>query len=272
MIENISKILKKKVIHGKDIGLLFPGWNNEECVVVVGAHDDDPLIGAGLLIHELRLLGTKVYVLIVTDGRKGYCKTELKGRIVSIRKKETEEAYAYIGIDNDHIIRFDLPDSALFEYAYKWETEENKDDGLIYMLIKTFRKIRATRFILPNENDFHLAHQAVFHASLYSAIQASQRLYPDVGEPINLKSVMRCGVWSPFKNNPSHGFKSSEEAFQRKMNGLFCYKSQEQIDKIIAGLKERGPFEYFQEYLLEGFPADKYNKYFWEPIKNEQRK
>jgi LmbE family N-acetylglucosaminyl deacetylase len=261
MLENIVKFADGKVVSGQDITLLFPDWKGkDERVVAVGPHDDDPLIGAGLLINELRDMGIDVYVAILTDGSKGYCKAEQKEDIVAIRKRETETAYAFIGIGQDRIKRFELPDSDLIQHAYKWDTEKGKDTGLIPQLIKLFRQVGATRFLLPNENDFHLDHQAAFHAALYAAIQASEAIVPDLGPPCRRDTILRYGVWSPFRGDPTHGIESSSSSLNRKLNGVRSYVSQEQIEVIKSELAKRGPFEYFQEHAVRMFPSQDYTR------------
>ena len=279
MIKTIANNLDNRIVNSTDINLLFQNWRGkDEKIVAVGPHDDDVLIGAGLLLCELRNLGTDVYIAIITDGRKGYCKEEQKQEIKSTRKKETELAYASIGInlDNikrfssytpigfeDHIKLFDFPDSDLYQHAFKWETEEDENNGLVALLLEYFREKKATRFLLPNENDFHLDHQATFKAGLYAVIQSSEKIIPDLGKPCSRDTILRYGVWSPFKGNPTHLIQTSQDTLERKLSGIFAYKSQEQIEQITEGIRCGGPFEFFQEHKVEPFPIREYTKLFF---------
>ena len=279
MIKTIINNSGNGIANSTDINLLFQNWRGkDEKIVAVGPHDDDVLIGAGLLLCELRNLGIDIYVAIITDGRKGYCKEEQKHEIESIRKKETELAYASIGInlDNikrfssytpigfeDHIKPFDFPDSDLYQHAFKWETEEDENNGLVALLLEYFREKKATRFLLPNENDFHLDHQATFKAGLYAVIQSSEKIIPDLGKPCSRDTILRYGVWSPFKGNPTHSIQTSQDTLERKLNGIFAYKSQEQIKEITERIRYGGPLEFFQEYKVKPFPIGEYTELFF---------
>lgn len=254
MIEEIVRRIDEK--RSKDINLLFPYWREkEEKVVMKLPHDDDGMLGSGLLICELRNLGIDVYLVIMTDGSKGYCGEELSEDIIQIRKQEAIEAYEKIGVDSEHIKRLDLPDSELYEYAFTWKTIEK--------LIGYSRRKRATRFLLPNENDFHLDHKATFYAGLYAAIQASEGIVPDLGEPSKRDTILRYGVWSPFKGKPTHAIKTSQDTLDRVVDGLSCFKSQKQVEELKSEKKNRGPYEYFKEFVVKPFPAENYRKMFF---------
>ena len=281
MIKTIINNSDNRIVNSTDINLLFQNWRGkDEKIVAVGPHDDDVLIGAGLLLCELRNLGIDIYVAIITDGRKGYCKEEQKHEIESIRKKETELAYTSIGINLDNIKRFasyitfenpiedqietfDFPDSDLYQHAFKWETEEDENNGLVALLLEYFREKKATRFLLPNENDFHLDHQATFKAGLYAVIQSSEKIIPDLGKPCSKDTILRYGVWSPFKGNPTHSIQTSQDTLERKLNGIFAYKSQEQIEEITKRIRCGGPLEFFQEYKVKPFPIGEYTELFF---------
>jgi len=263
MIEEIRRYEDGKIVErGSDISFLFSNWKGKnEKIVVLGPHDDDPYIGVALLLQELIQIGIDVEIALITDGRRGYTDLCLKNSIVKVRKKETEQAYECIGISKDKIKRFNLPDSDLYKHAFVWEYEEGKNNGLVALLIKYFREIGATRFLLPNENDFHLDHQATFHAGLYAAIQASEPIVQDLGESSRRDTILRYGVWSPFNGKPTHSIRTSEDTLQKKLEGILKYESQALvIPGIIAELNTRGPYEYFQEFEVKSFPADEYRK------------
>ena len=65
-------------------------WQGKkECFLFISPHDDDVIIGAGLLIQLAVKENVPVYILIVTDGSMGYCSAEEKDSITDIRRKET---------------------------------------------------------------------------------------------------------------------------------------------------------------------------------------
>ncbi len=259
--EEISRYKNGKIIRGDNLELIFPDWRgNKERIVVLAPHDDDPLIGAGLLLRELINQGSEVYIAILTDGRKGYCRIDQKNNIISIRREETENAYECIGIIPYNIKRFELPDSDLYKHAYVWEYKRGKNNGLIAQLIEYFRDIRATRFLLPNENDFHIDHRVTFDIGRYCAIQASEKIVPDLGKPSFRNTILRYSVWSPFKGKPTHGIETSIDTLEKKLEGLYSYRSQEQIESIINEMENRGAYEFFKEYVVKSLPTEKYKK------------
>jgi LmbE family N-acetylglucosaminyl deacetylase len=263
-IKNIAKRGVEGIIYDNDISLLFEGWKGrKEKIIILGPHDDDPLIGAGMLIYALRQEGIDIRIAIMTDGSKGYCRAGQKNEIISIRKRETESAYETLGIGKSNIKWFELPDSDTEQHAWKWETVRGAEDGLIAQMIKYFREINATRFILPNENDFHIDHKVTFEAGLYCAIQASEPIVPDFGKNSRRDTILRYGVWSPFKGMPSHSARMSEEALMKKVKAVREYKSQMHVKAIVRALEGRGPFEFFQEYIVAPYPSADYEMHFW---------
>src|SRR5438093_2416014 len=90
--------------------LVFPAWSKPESLAVLSPHDDDALLGAGYAILAARALEVPVSVLIVCNGCAGYSSAEQKSRIVGIRRAETLEAYAHLGLGPGDIYRFDVPD------------------------------------------------------------------------------------------------------------------------------------------------------------------
>lgn len=259
----IVKYINGKTERGTDINLLFSNWRcRDEKIVVLCPHDDDGVIGSGLLLYELYNLGIDVYVAIMSDGSKGYCDEEQKDNIISKRKKEARESYGILGVSPYHIKRFELPDSDLCKSALTWETEKN--------LIEYFRDIRATRFLLPNQNDFHLDHWITFQIGRYSAIQASEGIAPDLGEKSKRDTIIRYGVWSTFDGNPTHGIMTSSDTLEKKLKGLSCFNSQKQINEIIKEIEKRGPYEFFQEYFVRSFPASTHRKFFFPRPEEEE--
>src|ERR671910_2595439 len=64
-----------------------------ETWLFVSPHDDDLVIGAGLWMQAAVQAGVDVQVLVVTDGRMGYCTLEQRDSIADIRKSETYESF-----------------------------------------------------------------------------------------------------------------------------------------------------------------------------------
>src|SRR5439155_12686970 len=69
-----------------------------ETWLFVSPHDDDLVIGAGLWMQAAVQEGIDVRVLVVTDGRMGYCTLQQRDHIAEIRQRETFESFELLGI------------------------------------------------------------------------------------------------------------------------------------------------------------------------------
>src|SRR3954468_215817 len=74
-----------------------------ETWLFVSPHDDDLVIGAGLWMQAAVQAGVDVQVLVVTDGRMGYCTLEQRDSIAQIRRKETYESFNVLGVRENQI-------------------------------------------------------------------------------------------------------------------------------------------------------------------------
>ena len=79
------------------------GGGERETWLFVSPHDDDLVIGAGLWMQAAVQAGVDVQVLVVTDGRMGYCTPDQRDRIADIRKAETYESFAILGVPREQI-------------------------------------------------------------------------------------------------------------------------------------------------------------------------
>ncbi|MFC1795389.1 PIG-L family deacetylase, partial [Planctomycetota bacterium] len=74
-------------------------WQGKkERLLMISPHDDDAVLGAGLLIQLAKREKIPVHILIVTDGSMGYCSLDEKDRIAEIRRNESFECYQSLGI------------------------------------------------------------------------------------------------------------------------------------------------------------------------------
>ena len=252
--------LQHTYMESHDVGFFLPGWmQRNENVVLTSPHDDDVLFGCGLMLQILKEEGAEIYVAVMTNGDKGYCNEERLGKnnIVEARKEATFRAYDEIGIDANHLIRFEYPDSEL-AFHIDWK--------LISRMIEFYRNVDATRLFVPNENDFHIDHKVSFNpVGIYCGIQASTSILPDLGEPCNIKTILRYPVWMDFAGSPSHIVTTDMEKQKRKIQSIGCYrKVQPQMAETIREIEERGPKEYFQEYKIEMFSAREIDEMFEE--------
>ncbi|HLB73187.1 MAG TPA: PIG-L family deacetylase, partial [Sedimentisphaerales bacterium] len=92
-------------------------WHGEkERFLMVSPHDDDAVLGAGLLIQLAKRENVPVHILIVTDGSMGYCSLEEKETIAEIRRAESYECYQSLGVPNENIVWLGFPDCRINEF------------------------------------------------------------------------------------------------------------------------------------------------------------
>src|SRR5205809_5570270 len=84
-----------------------------ETWLFVSPHDDDLVIGAGLWMQAAVQEGIDVRVLVVTDGRMGYCTLQQRDHIAEIRQRETFESFELLGIAREQIAWVGYPDGGL---------------------------------------------------------------------------------------------------------------------------------------------------------------
>jgi len=85
----------------------------EQTVLVVGAHPDDEVLGAGGTIAAHADLGDEVHVLIVTEGATAQYEDE---RLVDQKKSEAKASARRLGVTDVHF--GDLPDMRLDEVPH----------------------------------------------------------------------------------------------------------------------------------------------------------
>lgn len=221
---------KKKT---ENIELLFPDWQqDQEKIVVFSPHDDDALLGTGYILTEAQRKGAEVYIFIFCDGSCGYSRPEQKGEIVNIRKKETVKAYKEIGIEEDHIIRFEFPDFSAYS-RMGWKLPDGSK-GNLEKTIKELRKIGATRVLIPNGYREHFDHKAVHLMGKFDVPQAGDPVAVDWGEPARIKSMLIYSVWADF--SPVDALKKGRQVKLRANCGI---KVEEKVEsRIIEAVKE----------------------------------
>lgn len=245
--------------------IFFPEYDKKkEVFVFVGPHDDDVDLGCALLMQDLVSKEHEVYVFIASDGSKGYSNAALKDKIVGLRKEETNRAYSVLGVNPQNIIWMDCGDSELESQLYSWNNGEEL--GFCPSLIQMVRALGQdanVRLFIPNGNDCHIDHQAVYRTSLYAAMQAQEPIWPELGNKAELKTILQYAVWSPFKGEPTHGIRATPEMLERKLESLKCYETQGKlIEGLIENVGARGPYEFFQEFKFESVPISEYAQMF----------
>ena len=103
----------------------------------VSPHDDDACIGAGLWIQAAIHAGIEVYLVVVTDGRMGYCHTNQQESIIETRRMETYDSCAILGLNQQYIKYIDYPDGGLFTLQGRWQTGRILKTFAVTLVYKT---------------------------------------------------------------------------------------------------------------------------------------
>lgn len=110
-------------------------------ILIVAPHPDDESIGCGGLLSKYR---SQTDILVVTDGSQGSDRISPE-ELKKIRQSEFESEMAYLGIDRYHLLEF--CDGEMMNYP----------DCFKEIDMKCYTKV-----FLPNGNDDHPDHTAVF--------------------------------------------------------------------------------------------------------------
>ena len=174
-------------------------------MLVISPHPDDETLAAGGLIASQRRRGVEVVLVAVTDGENAYANGKGLGEV---RRKEQSDAAAWLGVDEDHIVRLGLPDSDVVSH------EGELVDRLLPLVTSE------THIVAPWIGDFHPDHIACGRAAEEVARRKGATLTgyffwtwhrgtPDVLEGLDLRS-----------------FHLSPEMLEAKLEALHCHRSQ----------------------------------------------
>jgi LmbE family N-acetylglucosaminyl deacetylase len=122
-------------------------------VVVLAAHPDDEVLGAGGVLSLLACAGTRVRLVAVTDGEGSHRGRADPGELITRRCAERAAALRELGADAAEVVRLRLPDSRL-------DRREPELTALVCQQVAGFDACLA-----PWENDVHADHEAVGRAA-----------------------------------------------------------------------------------------------------------
>ena len=225
----------RKQVCADDINLLFPNWEKgKERVAVFGAHDDDPLLGAGYAMSAAMENGAEVFAIIFCQGDCGYSMPEQKDSIVETRRVENENAFVQFGMKKENIIRFEYPDFSLGQFNGKQLQSGNA--GLFTKMLEFIRNNGITRAMIPNGYREHADHTAAFEACMYDIVQCGDSVVSDMGEKLQrVKSYLQYSVWADF--SPEDMLVSGEKNHAIRANrAIICSEAVEK--HIHSALKE----------------------------------
>jgi LmbE family N-acetylglucosaminyl deacetylase len=174
--------------------------------VILSPHPDDETLGAGGLIADLRHQKIDVTILAVTNGENAYLDMKDLGEI---RKNEQVAAASNLGVCDNHIIRFNLTDSAV----------SCAEEELVQLTSPFIDE--QTHLIAPWTGDFHPDHEVVGRV----AAKVAKRMGAAALSFYFFWTWHRANV-SAIRHLPLGLYPLKNKAYSAKQKALSCYSSQ----------------------------------------------
>src|SRR5688500_3359782 len=227
----------------------------QETWLFVSPHDDDLVIGAGLWMQAAVQAGVDVQVLVVTDGRMGYCTLEQRDKIAGIRKAETYESFNILGVGHDRIAYVGYPDGSLYDLQGRRKHRSNDEVapiagyvGLSNAFVHHLRRTRPARVFVPTIADLHPDHQIVNNEMMICLFHAAGAIWPELGEPLgDVPQVYELAIYCDFPQPPQLEIRGDTASFDKKLTGIAAYRSQLQIAQLVDNMRKAGSYEYLRE-------------------------
>jgi len=241
---------------------LFISNPADEVFLFITAHDDDPILGAGLMIQAARQEGIPVHILVTTDGSMGYERPGHNHRnLPAIRREETYAGYKLLGVDKEYIHFLDYPDANLAQHQGRrplklWEhfgrlPRAEGFTGLQNSYVHEIRKIKPTRAFLHTENDPHPDHKIVFREALWGLFVAAGKCWQELGAPLGYRPKMQeYFVYSEFSGEPTWQIESVDAA-EVKIKAVEKFWSQGDIGGLTEARKRDGAFEWHKSLTFK---------------------
>ena len=190
-------------------------------ILVVAPHHDDEVIGCGGTIANVTRNGHQVDVLYMTAGNVGIPGVE-RSEAIKKREAEAQQACMILGVHKPIFLRH--PDREL-EYSI----------ALVKEIVQILRNGPYDGLVFPHpdekDRDHRVTHEIVGEASWV----ASSKYFPELGEPVQLKTILMYEVWTPMQvYNTQYDI---SDTFETKRDALVKYASQltaEQANRILG--------------------------------------
>jgi len=243
----------------------------KEHFLMISPHDDDAVLGAGLLIQLAKREKVPVHILIVTDGSMGYCSVDEKDKIAEIRRNESFECYQTLGIPKKNIVWLGFPDCQLSNH--RGRRPVNPDDvvaisgfsGLQNAFTHNLRKINPTQCFLPTCNDLHPDHRIIYEEFLISMFHAAGNIWPELGKPLDkVPYVNTYAVYCDFAEPPTLRMRTPMSYLGKKLKAINAFRSQKQISSLIENVRHCGPEEYIRAIDFKLYHPASYRNLFEE--------
>ena len=233
----------------------------------VSPHDDDLCIGAGLLMQAAVDAGADVQAVIVTDGCLGYCEASQQDDIVEVRKAETIRSFEVLGVQESYVTFLGFPDGGLTKYIGRRQAVEGEPQvagftGLQNAFTHSLRELRPSHIFVPTKMDLHPDHQITHNELMISLFHASGKIWPELGDPLDVPQVHEMAVYCDFPSDPHLEIIGGDGPFETKLASIAAYESQLQIAELVEQLRSAGPFEYIRDVNFQLYSPERYRSLF----------
>jgi LmbE family N-acetylglucosaminyl deacetylase len=110
------------------------------------------------------------------------------------------------------------------------------------------RRTRPARVFVPTIADLHPDHQITNNEMMISLFHAAGAIWPELGEPLkDVPKVYELAIYCDFPQPPQLEIRADQPAFEAKLRGIEAYRSQLQIERLVAMIRQAGPYEYLRE-------------------------
>ncbi len=251
------------------IAELFADWQGPaERWLFVSPHDDDIVVGGGLIFQAAIAAGVEVHAIIATDGRMGYCHIEQRDSIAAVRAAEAKQSFAILGLLPERLYFLGYPDGRLaaFRGAFFTNGDNGSCDesfGLQIALTLLLRQVRPTRVFVPTSADLHPDHRIVHEELMISLFHAQGGIWPQLGEPLaNVPAVYELAVYCDLPEPPQIRVETPCSMLETKAQAILAYASQEQIATLVDLQRAGGPVEYLRELNFRFYTPQHYSELF----------
>jgi len=222
-------------------------------VFVISPHDDDAIIGGGLMMLSALRAKVAVHVAVITDGSQGYCSAKEEDTIGEIRQRETFAACKRLGVKRSNVHWLGFPDCQLSQYQGRRRAEASDATacqgytGLQNSFTELLRRLKPTQVFLPTSSDLHPDHKIVYAEMLISCFHASGAIWPELGKPLKkVPHIHELAVYCNFPAPPQLRVKAPMSALRKKLDAILEFQSQRQIKSLVQLVGQAGPVEYIR--------------------------
>ncbi len=148
-----SSLLFRWILRSGSTPLTF----SQKSAMVFSPHQDDETFGCGGMIALKREQGIPVVVAFLTDGQGSVGEdSEIKDKIIEIRKKEAVTALTILGVEPSKIYFLEKPDGSL------QDLEALQRQQTIEQLVELLHKYKPEEVYVPHRKDCHKDHEASY--------------------------------------------------------------------------------------------------------------